>query len=119
MAKTKRQIVRKGSTKKHLKQILDLCPIGLKPFEENFSKTLPSGHLKKSSEIQKKHFVKQLLSKFAPHSIKPEDDFYDYINYNWLKEVSLEEQQKYITQIDDFRLTQDKVYRDLNEIILD
>jgi predicted metalloendopeptidase len=119
MGKTKKQIIRKSVTKKHLKQNLDLCPIGLKPFEENFSKTLPSGHLKKSSEIQKKHFVKQLLSKFAPHSIKPEDDFYDYINYNWLKEVSLEEQQKYITQIDDFRLTQDKVYRDLNEIILD
>ena len=119
MVKTKKQIVRKNATKKHLKQILDLCPIGLKPFEENFSKTLPIGHLKKSSETQKKHFVKQLLSKFAPHSVKPEDDFYDYINYNWLKEVSLEEQQKYITQIDDFRLTQDKVYRDLNEIILD
>jgi predicted metalloendopeptidase len=119
MVKTKKQIVRKNATKKHLKQILDLCPIGLKPFEENFSKTLPIGHLKKSSETQKKHFVKQLLSKFAPHSVKPEDDFYDYINYNWLIEGSLEEQQKYITQIDDFRLTQDKVYRDLNEIILD
>ena len=76
MAKTKRQIVRKGSTKKHLKQILDLCPIGLKPFEENFSKTLPSGHLKKSSELQKKQFVKQLLSKFAPHSLKPENPCY-------------------------------------------
>ena len=119
MTKTKKTITRKNVTKKNLKQNLELCPIGLKPFEENFSKTLSKGHLKKSSELHKKHFVKQLLSKFAPHSIKPEDDFYDYINYNWLKEVSLDEQQKYIVQIDDFRLTQDKVYRELNTIILD
>jgi predicted metalloendopeptidase len=119
MGKTKKQIIKKSATKKHLKQILDLCPIGLKPFEEEYIKTESKNELKRSSVLQKKTFVKQLLSKFAPHSIKPEDDFYDYINYNWLKEVTLEEQQKYITQIDDFRLTQDKVYRELNEIILD
>ena len=120
MPKTKKNGTKKNITKKNvIKQDLALCPIGLKPFEEEFSKKLPIGHLKKSSELQKKHFVKQLLSKFAPHSVKPENDFYDYINYNWLKEVSLEEQQKYIVQIDDFRLTQDKVYRELNTIILD
>ena len=120
MTKTKKNLVKKNVTKKNVtKPDLSLCPIGLKPFEEEFSKKLPNGHLKKSSELQKKHFVKQLLSKFAPHSVKPENDFYDYINYNWLKEVSLEEQQKYIVQIDDFRLTQDKVYRELNTIILD
>jgi predicted metalloendopeptidase len=119
MVKTKKKSIKRNTTKKCLKESLALCPIGLKSFEDDFSKTLPKGHLKKSSEAQKKQFVKQLFSKFAPHSIKPEDDFYDYINYNWLKEVSLEEQQKYITQIDDFRLAQDKVYRELNQIILD
>jgi hypothetical protein len=59
------------------------------------------------------------LSKFSPNSIKPKNDFYDYINYQWLKNVSLEQQQKYIVQIDDFRLAQDTVYRQLNEIILE
>jgi predicted metalloendopeptidase len=95
------------------------CPIGLKPFEEKFSLTLPKGHLKVSSNKKNKIFVKQLLSKFAPNSIKPENNFYDYINYQWLKNVSLEEQQKYIVQVDDFRLTQDKVYTQLNDIILE
>jgi len=95
------------------------CPIGLKPFEEKFSATLPKGHLKVSSNKKNKTFVKQLLSKFAPHSIKPENNFYDYINYQWLKNVSLEQQQKYIVQVDDFRLTQDKVYTQLNDIILE
>ena len=96
-----------------------MCPIGLKPFEEEFSKKTPLSQLKKSSAEKKKLFVKQLLSKFAPNSIKPANSFYDYINYQWLKNVSLEKQQKYITQIDDFRLTQHQVYEQLNGVILD
>ena len=93
-----------------------LCPIGLKPFEEEFSKNFSN---KISSATKKKQFVKQLLSQFAPHSIQPKDNFYDYINYQWLKDVSVEQQQKYIVQVDNFHLTQDKVYRELDEIIID
>jgi len=120
MTKTRKNAIKKNVTKKNIKKKdLALCPIGLKSFEEEFSKKIPKSHLKISNKLQKKHFVKQLLSKFSPHSIKPQNDYYDYINYNWLKEVTLEEQQKYIVQIDDFRLTQDKVYRELNTIILD
>ena len=113
------------STKKHksnthkratsTKLVCPKCPIGLKSFQEEFSKK----HFSKLSvAAKKKLFVKQLLSKFAPHSIKPENDFYSYINYQWLKNVSIEQQQKYIVQIDDFRLTQDKVYRELDEIMV-
>jgi putative endopeptidase len=96
-----------------------MCPIGLKPFEEKISKTFSKAHFKKSSEKHKKEFVKELLSKFSPTNIKPEDNFYDYINYQWLENVSLEKQQEYIVQVDNFRLVQDKVYQDLNVIILD
>ena len=116
MVKTVKNRSKKNTSKK---QGLAICPIGLKSFEEKFSETLPKGHLKKSGETQKKEFVKELLSKFAPNSIKPENDFYDYINYQWLQNTSIEKQQEYIVQIDDFRLTQDKVYQELNEIILD
>lgn len=94
------------------------CPIGLKPFMGNYMakhkylKTVPNDELEKQ-------FIKELLSKFSPGSIKPEDDYYDYINYQWLKNITLKEQQKYIVQIDDFRLAQDKVYHELDGIILD
>jgi predicted metalloendopeptidase len=116
MVKTRKNHSKKNVSKKNQKAD---CPIGLKPFEDEFNKKLSKLHLKKSSSERKKAFVKQLLSKFAPHSIKPENDFYDYINFQWLKNVSLESQQKYITQIDDFRLTQHQVYEELNGIILD
>jgi putative endopeptidase len=109
----------KNSTKRHVKHCsLDECPIGLKPFEAELSKKMSRGK-KESSSKRKKEFVKQLLSKFAPNSIKPTKDFYNYINYQWIKEVSVEQRQKYIVQIDDFRLTQDKVYRQLDEIIVE
>jgi len=101
---------------------LALCPIGLKPFEEEFSKKLntkETSKLRNIETLKKNEFAKELLSRFSPSTIKPNNDFYDYINYLWLKNVSLEKQQKYIVQIDDFRLAQDKVYRQLNEIIVE
>jgi|694.fasta_scaffold98897_2 putative endopeptidase len=117
MVKTHKKRINKGVTKKNKKMVS--CPIGLKPFEYEFSKKITPNQLRLSSSKSKQNFVKQLLSKFAPNSIKPENDFYDFINYQWLKNVSLEEQQKYIVQIDNFRLAQDKVYHELDKIIID
>jgi putative endopeptidase len=112
----------KNRTKRNetsLKRAMANCPIGLKPFEETFSRNIPKRQLRISNSRKKKEFVKELNTKFAPNSIKPNDDFYDFINYTWLKNVSVEKQQKYIVQVDDFRLAQDKVYTQLHEIIMD
>jgi len=118
MPKTNRKKHSKGNkTRKNIKS-LEICPIGLKPFEEQFSKKIPSKSLRITNDEKKKEFVRELTAKFAPHSIKPNNNFYDYINYLWLKNVSLEKQQKYIVQVDDFRLAQDKVYHQLNDIIV-
>ena len=95
------------------------CPIGLEPFEKEFSKTIPLNKLKLTNDQHKKEFVKELLSEFSPSHITPKNDFYSYINYLWLKNVSVTKQQDYIVQIDDFRLAQDNVYKQLNEIILE
>jgi putative endopeptidase len=118
MAKTNRIKNKNNVTHKKKLNKINNCSIGLKPFEEKFSKTIPLKQLKVSNKKKKREFVKELLTKFAPNSIKPNNDFYDYINYQWLKNVSLEKQQEYIVQIDDFRLAQDKVYHELDEIIL-
>lgn len=109
------------SNNKTKKLIAKICPISLKPFEKKFSKQLSlqeSNKLRNLETFKKSEFAKELLSRFAPSSIKPNDDFYDYINFLWLKNVSLEKQQKYIVQVDDFRLAQDKVYNELDKIIM-
>jgi predicted metalloendopeptidase len=117
MVKSSKPKLPNNKTKKNKKSVA--CPIGLVPFEANFSKTILPAQLRKSSIASKKEFVTELLSKFAPNSIKPENDFYDFINYQWLQNVKLEKQQKYIVQVDDFRLAQDNVYKQLYEIITD
>jgi hypothetical protein len=108
MAKTRKS---KNIKNKTLKQNIS---IGLKPFEQEFSKKIENVKTVKTSA-----FVKELLSKFSPSSIKPTNDYYNYINYLWLKNIKLTNEQKYITQIDNFRLTQDKVYNELYTIITD
>jgi predicted metalloendopeptidase len=51
--------------------------------------------------------------------VTPQNDFYSYINDKWLKDYQLQESQKYIVQVDNFRITQDKVFRELIEIVKD
>jgi predicted metalloendopeptidase len=83
-----------------------------KPFEDEMSKRENIEY-----EILEKETVKELRKAVAPSKIKAVDDFYSYINYKWLQEKQVTEEQKYIVQVDDFRLLQDKVYRELMEIV--
>ena len=66
-----------------------------------------------------KEIINNLKKAVSPSKIKPEDDFYSYINERWLKSYNAEQGQKYIAQFDDFRLVQDKVFIELQDIIDD
>jgi ribosome-binding ATPase YchF (GTP1/OBG family) len=66
-----------------------------------------------------KEIVSQLKQAVNPKGVKPNDDFYSYINDRWIKDYELTEKQQYIIQVDDFRIIQDKVYRELIQIIED
>jgi len=118
MGKTSKKRNSNNGTKKR-KHIHSECPIGLQPFQLELSKKMGSQSLIKNNEERMRDFVAELKTRFSPSNIKPQNDFYNYINYLWLKKISIADQQKYLTQIDDFRLVQDKVYKELNQIILD
>jgi len=83
---------------------------------------------KASENIEKvwkryRHYIKELKSVLkSSHMIKIDEtrqDFYTYINVDWLKrtEQELKEKQKYYVQIDDFRVTQEKVYYELIDYV--
>ena len=91
--------------------------VSLKPFQAKFEKQF-SKSLVKSNQTYKKKIAKQLLQKFAPTRLTPNNDFYNYINYTWLQKLEITDKQKYIVQFDDFRLTQDRVYQELDQHIL-
>ena len=93
--------------------------VNLIPFEKDFEQNLNKKQLITSNKQVVQKFVKQLFAPFAPSSIKQSSNFYKYINYLWLKNTNVPETQKYITQLDNFRIVQDKVYHQLKEIIDD
>ena len=64
-----------------------------------------------------KQAVSDLKKAVNTKNVQPNDNFYSYINDRWISEYELTESQKYIVQVDDFRIVQDKVYRELIEII--
>lgn len=66
-----------------------------------------------------KQIVSELKKAVNTKGVQPNQDFYSYINDRWITDYELEEQQQYIIQVDDFRIIQDKVYRELIEIIDD
>jgi hypothetical protein len=61
-------------------------------------------------EVLKKELEKTSKSKYAAN-----EDYYTYTNYGWLKEQTqkLKKDPKYYVEIDDFRMKQDEVYREL------
>jgi len=69
-----------------------------------------------------KELIELFKKPFSPSKVTPRSDYYTYINYIWLTDTSKKsiiapKEQKYYVQIDNFRVTQDKVYRQLIEII--
>jgi len=64
-----------------------------------------------------KEIIKTLKEALKPSKIKPQNDYYSYVNERWLKSYNEEVSQKYFVQYDDFRLIQDKVFKELLEII--
>jgi putative endopeptidase len=66
-----------------------------------------------------KQVVSELKKAVNPTGVKQNNDFYSYINDRWITDYELTENLKYIIQLDDFRITQDKIYRELIQIIED
>jgi hypothetical protein len=71
-----------------------------------------------------KELIELFKKPFSPTEVTARSDFYTYINYIWLMDTKKKafiapKDQRYYVQIDDFRVTQDKVYRDLIVIIED
>ena len=85
-----------------------------KEYEEKFKETL-----KKHDEGTEEQLIKLFKTPFTPTKYRPQDDYYTYINYQWLsdKTTELKDNLKYYVQVDSFRVTQEKVYYELIDIV--
>ena len=85
-------------------------------FEDKFEKVY--GDIFSSKEFNlEKTIIKELKQAVSPSNINPRNDYYSYINERWLNKDQIKEGQEYIVQVDSFRLVQDKVYRELIQIV--
>jgi putative endopeptidase len=119
---TKKNITKKNITKKNKSQ--SMCKSSYIPFEKEYSKTLLTNHYKKSGKQIINTFLRQLSFEQLQSKVMPQNDFYTFVNYRWLTDkesdsIILDKRQKYITQVDDFRIIQDKVYYQLFDIMKD
>jgi hypothetical protein len=78
------------------------------------------GLWKDDIDVQKE-LVKILKTRFTPSSYTPQNDYYTYINYQWMAKKSdeLKSVQKYYVQVDSFRIAQESVYYELIDIVKD
>jgi putative endopeptidase len=89
------------------------------PEYEKYSKTINKIDLS-SKNYDLEIILKKLHSEnVSPSTFSKKDDFYSYVNDRWLKYYSIKSGQDYIVQVDNFRLVQDKVYKQLLEIVIE
>ena len=85
-----------------------------KVYEEKFKDNLNKHHVSAEKEL-----IKLFKTPFTPTKYRPQDDYYTYINYQWLSDKTKELKSKlnYYVQVDSFRVTQEKVYYELIDIV--
>ena len=109
---------KKTKTKKNLENKCQKFFNVYNTFEDKFEKVYGDIFSSKEFNLEKSD-IQELKKAVSPSNINPQNDFYSYINERWINQKVLEEEQKYIVQIDSFRLVQDKVYKELLEIVND
>ena len=75
--------------------------------------------IQNSGKKWKEPLSKVFAIPYAVSTITPNEDYYTYINYRWIQdtEVVSKQARSYYTQIDDFRITQEKVCHDVIELV--
>ena len=87
-------------------------------FEEEYGKKIKVQLSQHEKKLENK-LTNLFKTPFTPSKYNPQNDYYTYINYSWLsdKNKELKRNLKYYVQVDSFRVTQEKVYYELIDIV--
>lgn len=122
--KTKKNISKKNVTKKcrpSQKELKVYCrdhANTFNQFEQDYENNFKES-LKQQNEKAEKNLIKLFKTPFTPTKYSAKNDYYTYINYQWLsdKTQELKTKLKYYVQVDSFRVIQEKVYYELIDIV--
>jgi len=115
MAKTKSKTGRPRSSKRTQKK--SASNNGNNNGNKNAQEPLQTA---KAHDSTVKEFLHVLSTPYAGSTPKLRDDFYNYINYEWIDKKNTELKtggKKYFVQVDSFRETQDKVFQEIIDIV--
>ena len=89
-------------------------------FEKKFEKTMKNDLVKYNRNIEQE-LIKLFNKPFSPTHIKPPDDYYTYINYQWIEKQTqqIKNRKDFYVQIDSFRIVQENVFYELMNIVKD
>jgi len=98
-----------------------LCSQQYLNIEERFSTKFKKNILRSYKQMHTA-LVHAFKIPFSPSNVTPQSDFYTYINYRWIQDSikkykSKETLNRYFVEVDIFRITQDKVYKELFELV--
>jgi len=112
--KTKKCIPSKSEIERHCRKYAN----AFNQFEEQYEKDFKHS-LKTEDKSIERELIKLFKTPFTPSKIKPTNDYYTYINYQWLEKTSkeLKDKSRHYVQVDSFRVTQEKVYYELIDIV--
>tara|TARA_R110001592_G_scaffold63219_6_gene193520 strand:- start:342 stop:2630 length:2289 start_codon:yes stop_codon:yes gene_type:complete len=110
-----------GQVRKRYKNMLALTNESERPNLYRLFSDSRIDKLKKMPDTKKSYdgFAKSIQDKYESfkqnNNSKPNNNFYDYVNYQWIEEQAKlsKDDPKYYVQIDSARISQDKVYRQL------
>ena len=115
--KTRRNKTRTNKTRTNKKYITDLNIYNTK-FEDKVINILKKKNIDfESIDFDLEKEIVNSFKKIKNYNIKPNNDYYSYINNEWIKNINVEKNKNYIVKLDDFRIVQDNVYRQLMKII--
>ena len=110
---------RNGNLKTRKKQ-KDTHHNSFEAFEQQYEQKFKNNLTKHHNNVERE-LIKMFKTPFTPTKYKPQDDYYTYINYQWIsqqtKKLKQKSEQKYYVQVDSFRVTQEKVYYELIDIV--
>ena len=120
--KTRKNKLNKLNKLNKINKIKLLCDNeSYKPFEQRLEKLFKKQNTNFDSTNfnLEKSIIYELKQATNPSNIKPQNDYYSYINDRWIETYKTTNNLGYIVQLDDFRIVQDEVYRQLNDIVTD
>ena len=103
---------------KHTKKNPKIYSFPIVPFEKEFAKTNKKWLRRSKKAIQKK-VISDMATFFKNKKITANNDFYDWVNNDWLNTFKVPKGDNYIVEFDDFRLVQRNVYLQLFDIVED